>query len=81
MNPHPIRSQVRWRCHRGMLELDLILLPFLDQKYDQLSILEQKAFIRLLEFSDPELYTWLLTEERPDDKEISAIVEFIHAKV
>ena len=81
MNPHPIRSQVRWRCHRGMLELDLILLPFFDQKYDQLSILEQKAFIRLLEFSDPELYTCLLTEERPDDKEISEIVEFIHAKV
>ena len=81
MNHQPIRSQLRWRCHRGMLELDLILLPFFDQHYDQLSSLEQKAFYRLLDFSDPELYAWLLTEQRPEDKGISALVELIHSKI
>lgn len=81
MNNHLIRSQVRWRCHRGMLELDLILLAFFDQHYDQLSELQQKTFVQLLESNDPQLYAWLLTEERPEDKEIAALVELIHSKI
>jgi succinate dehydrogenase flavin-adding protein (antitoxin of CptAB toxin-antitoxin module) len=46
-----------------------------------LSALQQKTFYRLLDFSDPELYAWLLLEQQPEDKEICELVEFIHSKV
>lgn len=48
-------DRLRWRCRRGMLELDLILLRFLEQSYPHLSEAEKAAFARLLELADDEL--------------------------
>jgi antitoxin CptB len=48
-------DRVRWRCRRGMLELDLILLRFVDEQYPQLSLTEQQAFEALLQLQDDEL--------------------------
>ncbi|MCB1694133.1 MAG: succinate dehydrogenase assembly factor 2, partial [Pseudomonadales bacterium] len=32
----PNKKQLRWRSRRGMLELDLLLLPFCDEVYEHL---------------------------------------------
>jgi len=42
MSLDPKLSQIRWRCHRGMRELDLLLLRFFDQHYQHLSPVEQR---------------------------------------
>ncbi|MFZ1712954.1 MAG: succinate dehydrogenase assembly factor 2, partial [Nitrosomonas sp.] len=30
-------NRIRWRCRRGMLELDIVLQRFLDNQYARLS--------------------------------------------
>jgi len=55
-------AQIRWQCRRGMLELDLIILPFFDEVFSSLSLPEQNIFVELLDYSDPELYSFILGE-------------------
>jgi antitoxin CptB len=58
-------NQLRWRCRRGMRELDLILTRFLDHDYPTLDSVEQQQFAALLDTPDPDLYNWLLGRESP----------------
>jgi antitoxin CptB len=48
-------DRVRWRCRRGMLELDIILARFLDEQYPRLPPAEQQAFEVLLQTQDDAL--------------------------
>lgn len=73
----PLRNKIRWQCHRGMLELDLILLNFFDQQFDSLAPVQQLAFERLLQYSDPQLRKWLVEKEIPSDHEASQIITLI----
>lgn len=72
---HP--GRVRLKCRRGMLELDMILLKFLDEKYSGLSSDQQRQFLQLLEEPDPVLYDWLLGYDAPTDKEKLSVVNLI----
>lgn len=70
-------EKIRWRSHRGMLELDLLLLPFVDHVYCTLSDKDKKLYIKLLSASDPELYAWLLGHESPENKALQPIIKLI----
>jgi antitoxin CptB len=54
------RKKLEWQCRRGMLELDVILRPFLEQYFDSLNPQQQQAFVELLSFPDPDIYTWIM---------------------
>lgn len=71
------KSKLRWSCRRGMLELDVLLGKFLEERYDKLSLEEQKNFIALLDESDPELFTWIMGHEAPKDVKFNHITEII----
>ena len=63
-------NRLRWQCRRGMLELDLLLLQFLEQDYAALEPSAQRAFESLLEAGDEELWGMIngtLSPNRPDD--------------
>ena len=47
--------RVRWRCRRGLLELDLILLRFVDECYPVLTEAEKSGFQELLSLPDAAL--------------------------
>ncbi len=74
-------NRLRWRSRRGMLELDLLLLPFFDEAFRQLPDAEQTAFTRLLEQEDPDLLQWFSRKGVPDDQELGQLVEKILARV
>ena len=57
-------DRIRWRCRRGLLELDIILGRFLERELDALGPAEQDAFKALLELSDNDL--WDLVSGRSD---------------
>lgn len=75
------RNRLRWRSRRGMLELDLLLLPFFDEVFDQLSESDQNTFIRLLDEDDPDLLQWFSRKGVPEDSELAALVERILDRV
>lgn len=71
------KARFEWHCRRGMLELDLILQQFLAKGLDKLSAKEIKSFDLLLTATDPELYSWLMGYEEPQDEELKTIVAII----
>ena len=72
---HP--GKIRWKCRRGMLELDMIFEKFFHEKFNCLSDEEKALFDRFLDHPDPQLYDWLLGHERPEDPNDRRIVDRI----
>jgi antitoxin CptB len=70
-------DRLRWRCRRGMLELDLLLQGFLDKGYPQLDEAQQIIFSRLLELSDQTLSEYLLGMHEIEEKEFIDVIERI----
>ncbi len=56
----PIDGRLRWRCRRGLKELDVLILPFLEQSYSNLSASLQDDFVRLMAEEDVDLLDWLV---------------------
>lgn len=71
--------RLRWKCRRGMLELDLLLRDFLDSGYTRLDAPERAAFERLLDCPDAVLLEWLMGRIRPTDKDVVQLVDKIRA--
>ena len=71
-------GRLRWRCRRGMKELDVLLVRYLDRYFCSASSPEQDAFRRLLETQDTILHAYCLGSERPPP-EFAALIERITA--
>ena len=69
--------KLRWRCRRGMRELDQLLERWLDQAWRQSPTREREVFLRLLDTEDDTLWRWFLGHEVSSDVEIAALVERI----
>lgn len=74
MTEHP---ELRWRCRRGMRELDILLEDYLNKQYERASLGEQRAFKMLLELTDPQLYGYLLGKQVPTEKPLQKVVNRI----
>jgi antitoxin CptB len=68
-------DRLRWQCRRGMLELDLVLTKFLNRHVDALSSAEMKAFRRLLDYPDNDLWDLVSGKMPPPDAEAAAIIK------
>ncbi|MCC7258033.1 MAG: succinate dehydrogenase assembly factor 2 [Gammaproteobacteria bacterium] len=72
--------RLRWRCRRGMRELDALLMRFVDEDYARLTPGERAAFENLLGLPDPEILALLTGQGRSDDPVMDAIVSRILAR-
>ncbi|MFQ3201291.1 MAG: antitoxin CptB [Zhongshania sp.] len=70
-------KRIRWACRRGMLELDLVLTPYVEDRFQNLDDESQQRFIRLLDSEDTELFAWFLSKSLPEDPELAMIVNDI----
>jgi antitoxin CptB len=70
-------NRLRWGCRRGMLELDLILLPFVENVYPNLPQAEQTLFQQLLECEDQDMFNWFLHRQQPEDIHIARAVAMV----
>ena len=75
------KARLKWACRRGMLELDVLFIPFVDEAYDDLSTNQQFIFERLLTSQDPELFAWFMGHETSEDKEFNTMVQLILKRV
>lgn len=71
--------RLRWRCRRGMRELDQLLEGYLDKRWPNAEPLERNGFERLLDCEDDQLWRWFLHHSRPDDPELDAAVAHVLA--
>ncbi len=71
------KARLKWACRRGMLELDVILMPFFDACYDGLSNQELSVFSQLLQCDDPDLFSWFMGHQTCDHPMLKGMVEKI----
>ena len=71
-------GHLRWRCRRGMKELDILLTRYLDERYGTAPPEEQDAFRGLLEAQDPLIYAYCLGSEPPPEH-LAVLIERITA--
>lgn len=64
---------IRWRCRRGMRELDVLVEGFYTRRYGAMSDAEQAQFRALLEVADPDLVNWLMRRAQPPEEFASII--------
>ncbi len=73
--------RLKWQCRRGMLELDLLLLPFMEQRFWNLSDPDQTIFRSFLAEDDPTLYEWFNGRNLPADAASLRLIAMIRGKV
>ncbi len=75
------KSRLLWACRRGMLELDVLFIPFVKEAFDQLSNSDQFTFQRLLTCEDPDLFAWFMGHKMCPDAELGKMVDVILKRV
>jgi len=68
-------ARLKWKCRRGMKELDLLLERYLAEHYSSAEATEQGAFRELLDMQDPELFAFVTGRERPATEELRRVVD------
>jgi len=63
-------ARLRWRCRRGLRELDELLQRYLERRYPYAQEIERRAFESLVELQDPILLSYLLGQQTPPDPEL-----------
>jgi len=71
------QARVYWQCRRGMLELDLMLQPFVQQHYARLNRQERAALATLLAYPDQQLLEYLMGHGVPHNKDVADVAEQI----
>jgi antitoxin CptB len=71
-------DRIRWRCRRGLLELDLVLAGFLERGYGRLDEGQRRLFDELLEQPDNDLLDLALGRREPEPR-FRAVVEMLRA--
>jgi antitoxin CptB len=67
-------NRLRWRCQRGMLELDHILVRFLERDYPAAGPELQQAFADLLAMEDPDILDRVMARCLPDSPGQAALL-------
>lgn len=74
MNQDQIKAKLLWRCRRGMKELDVLMVRYVEEAYFTVSGNQQKAFDALLLMQDPDLYSLIIGKTKHDDKDVMHVV-------
>jgi antitoxin CptB len=77
MNSDRELGRLRWRCRRGMKELDLLLTRYVEEHYPGAPAAAQRAFRELLEAPDPLIYAYCVGRAQPPTPVLSSLIERI----
>src|SRR5690606_39693747 len=67
-------NRLFWHSRRGMLELDVLLVPFTQEVYPSLSEADRELYRRLLTCEDQDLFGWFMERNESEDPELQRMV-------
>ncbi len=70
-------ERVRWRCRRGLLELDIVLGRFIGQHYPQLDESQRLEFDELLDLPDNDLWELITGKLEPTRAQQHMVLEWL----
>ena len=71
---HHQLKEVYWRSRRGMLELELKLVPFVRDCYEALDDVQKRAYVDLLGAEDWQIFDWLQGRDTPSDPALQSVI-------
>lgn len=74
-------KRLYWHSRRGMLELDVLLGPFLEEAYSDLDAEDKLRYRKLLESEDQDMFGWFMQRNEPDDPDLKRMVRMILDRV
>ena len=74
-----LKKKILWQCRRGLWELDAILIPFVEENFNDLDTNNQKLFKELLSYEDVEIFDLLVNQTEPVDTSIKPLADIIIA--
>ena len=72
-----LKKKILWQCRRGLWELDAILIPFVEENFNDLDTNNQKLFKELLSYEDIEIFDFLVNQKEPSDKRMKQLLDKI----
>lgn len=74
-------KRLYWHSRRGMLELDVLLVPFVQEVYATLDAEDKARYRKLLECEDQDMFGWFMQREEPQDADLKRMVKMILDRV
>ena len=74
-------NRLFWHSRRGMLELDVLLVPFTKEVYATLNKVDRDLYVRLLECEDQDMFGWFMERAESEDPELQRMVRIILDRV
>jgi antitoxin CptB len=70
-------ERARWRCRRGLLELDIVLQRFMDAYYAKLGEAELRQFEILLDLPDNDLWDMIALKKEAEDMRLKPVLHLL----
>lgn len=67
--------RVYWHSRRGMVELDVLLMPYALEVYPSLDDEQRAQYRQLLECEDADLFAWMMRSVSVDDPTLALVVD------
>lgn len=74
-------NRLFWHSRRGMLELDVLLVPFVREVYPNLDDADRERYRKLLECEDQDTFGWFMQRDEPQDEDLKRMVRMILDRV
>jgi antitoxin CptB len=74
-------NRLYWHSRRGMLELDVLLVPFVREVYPTLNDVDRDLYRRLLTCEDQDMFGWFMQRAESEDAELQRMVRMILDRV
>lgn len=74
-------NRLFWHSRRGMLELDVLLVPFTQEVYPSLNETDRELYVRLLKCEDQDMFGWFMERTESEDPELQRMVRIILDRV
>ncbi len=74
-------NRLFWQSRRGMLELDVLLVPFVKEVYPGLDAEDQRRYRKLLNCEDQDMFGWFMQRGEPEDEDLRRMVRMILDRV
>ncbi len=75
MASDPRIARLRWRCRRGMRELDQLFVHWLDANAATADESTLRSFEELLEAEDSDLWSWAMGRGKPERADWQVLIE------
>jgi antitoxin CptB len=70
-------ERARWRCRRGLLELDIVLQRFMDEHYATLGETELRQFETLLDLPDNDLWEMIAMRKEAENRSLLPVLHLL----